>query len=117
MKKLYQLNWDILHAAELIGKLPDNAPVPQVLLNQIYKGDGRRLMGNGTARKWIVTMTTKAKALNGELHTHTMRYAPDQKIGLNTLINAVKGAWLDDCDKELADMDCISAEAVARVLV
>lgn len=112
--KIYQLNWDVLDAAEKVGKLPLNMPVPQALLRQIYRGDAQRLMGEGKQRTWSVTMTAKAKALNGEIHTHVMNFKTEQKVNLNTLINHVKHRWLDEVDNDLADMDCISVEAIAR---
>jgi hypothetical protein len=115
--KLFTLNWSILKAAELVGNLPDHMPTPKPLLKRIYSGNGMRLMDSSKPRKWSITITTKAKSDDGEIHTHIMRFKPDTAMFLSELINAVKHAWIDEADKDLADLTAIEALAVARCTV
>ena len=117
MKK-YELKWEILSAAELVDSLPENMPVPQIILNKIYKGTAMRLfVGTPVPRKWEITIVTKAQADNGELHTHTMSFKPDQKVGLHALMEHIKNVWIAECDKDLAGMTALSAHATARCFV
>lgn len=117
-KQLYELKWEILSSAELILTLPANAPVPREMMFRIYSGNGLQLMlNNAVPRKWGVTIETKAKHDNGEIHTLKLSYKPDSEMYLSELINGVKSAWFDDCDTALAGMTAISAHAVARCLI
>ncbi len=116
-KTLYQLNWEILSAADLVGDLPPNMPTPKPLLRKIYSGNGMRLMDSPKPRQWTVTIETKAQADSGEIHTHTLRFQPSEPVYFSSLMDVVKHKWIDDCDNDLADMVAISAHAVARCLI
>lgn len=117
-KTLYTLTWEILEAAELVSALPGEAPVPKSMLYRIYKGNGLRLFESHTVpRNWSVEIVTQAKADNGEMHSLKMSFKPDGKVSLTGLVNHIKGMWIDECDKVLAGMTAIRADATARCMV
>lgn len=113
--KIYTLNWEILSAAEIIMSLPDAAPVPKAMLYKIYTGNAMRLFeSHAVPRLWSVSIQTIAQADNGDTHTLSMFFKPDQKVSLSGLINHIKHKWLDECDRVLFGMTAIEAKAVAR---
>lgn len=117
MKKLYELKWEVLSAAEIISSLPENARVPKPMLMRIYSGNAMRLFECSVDRLRSVTITTLAKADNGDEHTLKMTFKPDTKMSLSALTNWLKKPWLDACDTDLRGMTAIKADAVARCLI
>lgn len=116
-KKLYTVYWDIIKSSEMVAKLPPKAKLTPAMYSRIYTGSGTRFFGDPKPRKWGITIITKAKALDGAIHTHLMGYKPNAPMFLSDLITAVEGKWLAEVDKDLADMDAIEALVTANILV
>lgn len=117
MKKLYELHWDILKAADMVLKLPEKMKTPSALLDRIYTGNARRLIHTPVARLWSVTTVTRAKSLDGEIHTLRTTFKPDAPLFLSELTETITPRWLAYADEDLANMDVIDAIATARCLI
>lgn len=120
MKKLVTATWDILKAAEWVEKHYPDSVVPKRYLPMLYKGTAiTKIINNRISdiQRWGVTIVTVAKAENQEEHTHTLNFTAKEPIDFNGFVRQVAQLWIETVDKDLENMDCISAVATARALV
>lgn len=115
------LTWDILQLAEKVIEAGGNVSDNYQFFKDNFGGNATDLFydRNGQSkpskqRGWSVAIVTEAKAQDGSLHTLELEYKPNRKMYLKEFIDGIQRFWLAECDKDLADMDCIKAYAVAR---
>lgn len=119
--KTKTLTWDILQLADNVIAAGNNVSDNYQFFKNNFGGNATDLFydRNGRSkpskqRGWSVAIVTEAKAQDGSLHTLELEYKPNRKMYLKEFIDGIQRFWLAECDKDLADMDCIKAYAVAR---
>ena len=118
--KNYSMSWDILGLAEKIFENATPADSYQ-FFKENFSGNATSLFFDRNGQKkprkqrsWNAVISVEAKAADGAIHTLNLDYVPDRKMYLKEFMDGINQHWLDECDRDLAGMDCISAKAVAR---
>lgn len=116
--KNYTLTWDILDLAE---KATSSVANSFQFFKDNFGGNATPLFydRNGQQkpakpRGWSADIQVQAKDAEGTVHTVEFEFKPDRKTFLKEFMDGITSYWLDECDRDLAGMDCISAKAVAR---
>lgn len=117
--KTYTLTWNILDLADKsIGQ-----PVTNnfKFFKDNFGGNATPLFydRNGQSkpakpRGWNAEIKVQAQDHDGTVHTVNFEFKPNHKMFLKEFMDGITKHWLDECDRDLNGMDCISATAIAR---
>lgn len=113
------LQWDILALADQVldGKSSTDyqffkANFNGNCLDLFYDRNGQ--LKPAKPRAWKAKIMVHAQADDGTDHRMEFDFNPDAKTTLKQLMDGITPYWLDECDRDLKDMTCISAIAVAK---
>lgn len=135
---LHTAKWEILSTAEwIVENFPNNRPLTNAALMHVYDGNAVPAILKGTiasTQKWGLTIVTKAKDKEGNIHTHECSWRVMEAMTFNDFMNGEGGhkvnrghglktrwlgvakKWIKIVDTDLADMDAIEAQATANCL-